>query len=540
MMRFHIMLLPEKDYWSWVRASRDYVMQFGLNLTPDPETAARYFNPRQVVSFPDAAGAYSVADDLKSWFEARFPEVRIDPINAVSPGELQEHLAVRIEGGDRLGQRQKSFFLTWPTDYPVITQPFGANPQIYGRWDMPGHEGLDIRALPNTNIYCSADGVVYQVQQNPKVHAYGIHVRVRHEGGYRTVYGHLAKTSLSKGDKVSVGQVLGKADSTGASTASHLHFTLKQDHSTETRKTDYPKDIIDPTPFMVWPEVSKKTLDLGATQSTCLVGAHGRIGGNLHEHDFFCIQNARLESLKIEQHEPEKSILELRRIAPDLLIVVQISTNFSTESISPARFIAEVREDATRLYSLGIRHFEIHRNPNLEAEGWARSWANGREFGEWFVQVAKSLRGLFPDAQLGFPGLSPGAPVIGKRAEAMLFLEQSEGSALAADWIGVNCYWTDIHGLSSLQEGRLYEEYLLQFPGKTLMISEFANPAPQLKDNLRAQQYLDYWRSLRGRHEIRAAFSFALSSAEGFGNFVWRGEGKSQSRLADEIGRRSF
>lgn len=540
MMRFHIMLLPEKDYWSWVRASRDYVMRFGLNLTPDPETAARYFSPRQVVSFPDAPKAYPLADDLKAWFETRFPEVRIDAIKAATPSELQERLTARIEGGDRLGQRQRSFFLTWPTDYAVITQPFGANPQIYGRWDMPGHEGLDIRALPNTNIYSSADGVVYQVQQNPNVHAYGIHVRVRHEGGYRTVYGHLAKTSLSKGDKVQAGQVLGKADSTGASTASHLHFTLKQDHSTETRKTDYPKDIIDPTPFMVWPEVSKKSFEPAEPHSSCLIGAHGRIGGELQEHDFQSIQRARLECIKIEQHEPEQSILQLHRIAPDLLILAQVSTEFSTASISPSRFVAEVREDTGRLYGLGVRHFEIHRNPNLQSEGWMRSWTNGGEFGKWFVQVVKALRGAFPEAQFGFPGLSPGAWLTGKRAEAMLFLEQSEGSALSADWIGVNCYWTDIHGLSSLQEGRMYEEYLLQFPGKPLMISEFANPTPHLKDNIRARQYLDFWRSLRNRDQIRAAFSFALSSAEGFGNFVWRSEGRSNSMLADEIGRRKF
>jgi murein DD-endopeptidase MepM/ murein hydrolase activator NlpD len=534
------MLLPEKDYWSWVRASRDYVMHFGLNLTPEPETAARYFSPRQVVSFPNAAGAYSAADDLKEWFETRFPEVRIDPIKASAPGELQERLAERIEAGDRLGQRQKPFYLLWPSDYPVITQPFGANPQIYGRWDLPGHEGLDIRALPNTNIYCSADGVVYQVQKNANVHAYGIHIRVRHEGGYRTVYGHMAKASVARGDKVSAGQILGKADSTGASTASHLHFTLKKDLSTETRETNYPKDIIDPTPFMVWPEVAKKSIEIEEPKSACLIGAHGRVGESLHEHDYQSIQDARLECLKTEQNESEESLKRLQRIAPDLLLMVQITTDFSKESISPSRFIAEVQENTARLYGLGVRHFELHRNPNLQSEGWMRSWANGSEFGDWYTQVLKALRAAFPAAQFGFPGLSPGDSVTGKRAEAMLFLEQSEGSVLQADWIGVNCYWSDVHGLSSLQEGRLYEEYLLLFAGKPLMVSEFANPSPSLKDSIRARQYLDFWRSLRNRDEIRAAFSFALSSAEGYGNFVWRKEGKSNSTVAQEIGKRSF
>ncbi len=93
----------------------------------------------------------------------------------------------------------------WPTDYPVVTQSFGANPQIYSRYGVPAHEGLDIRALTNTNVYACFGGTVYEVHKNPKDHAYGIHIRIRHRDGYRTVYGHLARALVAVGEEVQRG-----------------------------------------------------------------------------------------------------------------------------------------------------------------------------------------------------------------------------------------------------------------------------------------------------------------------------------------------
>ena len=58
------------------------------------------------------------------------------------------------------------------------------------------------------------------------------------------------------------GQVIGLADSTGASVGSHLHLTLKRDGATDRGETDYPKDILDPTPFLLWPEfATSKSLE---------------------------------------------------------------------------------------------------------------------------------------------------------------------------------------------------------------------------------------------------------------------------------------
>jgi murein DD-endopeptidase MepM/ murein hydrolase activator NlpD len=141
-----------------------------------------------------------------------------------------------------------TFRLEWPTDYAEVTQPFGANPAYYWtNFKLPGHEGIDIKAPLGSNIYACADGIVYFVGWGT---AYGIHVRIDHENGYKTLYAHFQRSLVKTGQRVAAKQVIGKADSTGNSTGSHLHLTLKENGATASGKTRYPSDIIDPTPYL--------------------------------------------------------------------------------------------------------------------------------------------------------------------------------------------------------------------------------------------------------------------------------------------------
>lgn len=139
-------------------------------------------------------------------------------------------------------------FLYWPTEYRKITQHFGANPRNYSQFGLPGHEGLDLRAPSGSRIFCVAPGTVSQVYTRPTGHNYGIHVRVVHQDGYQTIYAHLQKELVSKGEQVKAGTILGLADNTGNSFGSHLHLTLKKEGAQYGR---YPANIIDPTPFLL-------------------------------------------------------------------------------------------------------------------------------------------------------------------------------------------------------------------------------------------------------------------------------------------------
>jgi len=541
-MDYQIILLPRSNYWSWVRACKDYVLSFGPNLTPDPVTAGQYMPPRQVITFPLVPGGYPEQGDVERWFLSHYPGIRLDPIEVDTPSKLQTALEKRIADRDRYGQRQRPFYLLWPTDFAVITQEFRANPQIYGRWGFPGHEGIDFRAMTNTNIYCCADGEVYRLHTNPDNHPYGIHVRIRHKDGYKTVYSHFRKALVSEGEVVKAGQVIGLADTTGASVGSHLHLTLKRDGATERGETDYPKDIIDPTPFMVWPEgaVSKSFDAFGWPAGKCLIGAHGRVGGRLEDEDIETIIIARLEAVKLGLSETKETIERLRAINPAMFLAVRLTADFSGDGVSADSFVSKVAPYMGRLYRLGIRYFEVHANPNLQLGGWQRSWRGGEEFGCWFQKVVRTLQDPYPEARFGFPGLSPGGALSGWRVDVERFLADAEQAVLLADWVGVNCYWTESTGMKAHQGGRLHEEYRLRYPNKLLFITEFSNPSMRVNSRIKGQQYLDYYRMLRDTPGIGAVFAYTLSAVDGHDAMVWRNEDGGINQIPRVIGDRDF
>lgn len=507
MTDFQIFLLPEREYWSWVRACQDYVMVHGANLTTSRETAARYMAPRQVISFPLGQSLKPELGDFAQWMESNHSGVRLDPIEAESPRDLARALHARLEAEDRYGQRQKPFYLLWPTDYPIVTQRFGANPQIYTRFGMPGHEGLDIRALPNTNVYASADGIVYRVHRNPNNHAYGIHIRIRHQSGYRTVYGHLAQSLVETDEPVAAGQVIGKADSTGASTAAHLHFTLKQDGATARKETKYPKDVIDPTPFMVWPESSaRKSATPKWLTPRAVLGMHL---GSQSPHGAESFARGALSAfgaVKLDLGVSPDEVEALMASQPELWIVARLSAEKVKLSCSPAEFLEITMPRAERFYAMGIRDFEIHAQPNLQSEGWRRSWKDGHEFASWFSRVVSRIKEGLAEARFGFPGLSPGGDLSGWRQDDLRFLDEASSGVQIADWLGVNAIWSNEVEMRSLSGGRRHVEYRHHFPDKPLLVSEVFNSSLNLPTETRVRQYAEYHKGLRSEQGIAGAF----------------------------------
>ena len=88
------------------------------------------------------------------------------------------------------------WWLSWPTDFETITQGFGQRPEVYQKYGLPGHEGLDIRAIFGSPIYAINEGTVYRVTNktaagNPG--NYGWHVRIIHHWNIRAIYAHLAE-----------------------------------------------------------------------------------------------------------------------------------------------------------------------------------------------------------------------------------------------------------------------------------------------------------------------------------------------------------
>ncbi|MBK7218198.1 MAG: M23 family metallopeptidase [Candidatus Promineofilum sp.] len=145
-------------------------------------------------------------------------------------------------------------FTHWPCTTTLIWQHFGENPDRYKEFKLPGHEGIDIEAPFGSPLFAVADGIV---AENPShASAYGVHVRINHPGDYQTIYAHMERPAVVPGQTVRGGDVIGYADSTGhvwpkptperPHDGSHLHLTLKAFN----RATEYPYNIINPTPFL--------------------------------------------------------------------------------------------------------------------------------------------------------------------------------------------------------------------------------------------------------------------------------------------------
>ena len=145
----------------------------------------------------------------------------------------------------------------WPTEFTVVTNGFGANPDYYRAYKLPGHEGIDFRtehASYVSPIYSCTEGVVHLVGYRSTRDAYGYQVSIRfeHDGrAYQIVYAHLADGScpLQVGDKVRPGDRIGLGGATGNARGAHLHISLTRSGATANRETSYPFDLINPEPY---------------------------------------------------------------------------------------------------------------------------------------------------------------------------------------------------------------------------------------------------------------------------------------------------
>lgn len=104
----------------------------------------------------------------------------------------------------------------WPVSGPVVS-PFGM------RWGRL-HAGIDIAVPSGTPIHASASGTVALAGW---VGGYGNYTCIDHGGGIATCYAHQETISVSVGQHVEQGQVIGISDCTGHCLGPHLHFEVR-------------------------------------------------------------------------------------------------------------------------------------------------------------------------------------------------------------------------------------------------------------------------------------------------------------------------
>lgn len=86
------------------------------------------------------------------------------------------------------------------------------------------HWGMDFTSPTGTPVYATGDGKITRADQGST--GYGKHIRIDHGFGYITLYAHLSKYNVRKGQKVKRGDLIGFVGNTGRSKAPHLHYEV--------------------------------------------------------------------------------------------------------------------------------------------------------------------------------------------------------------------------------------------------------------------------------------------------------------------------
>ena len=115
------------------------------------------------------------------------------------------------------------------------------------------HWGMDFTAKKGVPVYATGNGVVKRADN--RASGYGNHIRIDHGFGYVSLYAHLSKYNVRRGQKVKRGDLIGFVGNTGRSAGPHLHYEIFKD-----------KKRINPLNFY-YGNLSQKEFDVLVTQA---------------------------------------------------------------------------------------------------------------------------------------------------------------------------------------------------------------------------------------------------------------------------------
>lgn len=150
-------------------------------------------------------------------------KAEVTPESITSENEKSVPDKVSLSSADTKKKEQVARYLSvcYPLSHIKINSPYGYRKDPFtGKWKF--HNGIDLHAR-SSKVFAMMQGRVIAVGQD-KVS--GKYVTLRH-GGFTVSYCHLSQISVSQGQDVLSGDVVGITGNTGRSTGEHLHITCK-------------------------------------------------------------------------------------------------------------------------------------------------------------------------------------------------------------------------------------------------------------------------------------------------------------------------
>ena len=149
---------------------------------------------------------------------------------------LTKELVIQSKSLDEielLAKNKESLLSSIPSIQPVKSSDLRRMASGYGYRIDPFtkarrmHFGMDFSAKRGTPIYATGDGTVSRADS--RAAGFGKHVRIDHGFGYVSIYAHMDRYVVVKGDKVKRGDLIGYVGSSGRSVAPHLHYEIVKD-----------------------------------------------------------------------------------------------------------------------------------------------------------------------------------------------------------------------------------------------------------------------------------------------------------------------
>lgn len=261
-----------------------------------------------------------------------------------------------------------------------------------------------------------------------------------------------------------------------------------------------------------------------------LVGLHGPADPGhwpWDEEAYRILHTAKIEAVKLlTGGDIDGRVVSVLNGMGTKFILARLFAKFS-EKKTAVQFVSEVIPSALALYNAGVRWFEVHNEPNLHIassnpEGMWINWQNGKEFATFFQESVSLLRQAMPNANFGFPGLSPGHDVANIRYASDRFLTEADTAIRQADFVCVHAYWNTAVGLPYSAAISQVDAFCRKYPTKIVLLTEFSNsgstPVAQ-----KGQEYVQFYASMQSLPaNLGASFCYLLSSSGG-GTEVWRG-----------------
>ena len=151
-----------------------------------------------------------------------------DPLMPPRPGASAFDRAVyQVDLARAHIDRYEQALLYVPVHKPLgvmeVTSPFGMRSDPFlGTPEM--HTGIDLAGAIGEPVHATANGTVKRAGWDG---GYGNLVEIDNGNGFFTRFGHLSQIDVKVGQKVKIGQVIGKIGSTGRSTGPHLHYETR-------------------------------------------------------------------------------------------------------------------------------------------------------------------------------------------------------------------------------------------------------------------------------------------------------------------------